>query len=148
VNQDLAVFIVPFAIVIGGVLIAAGGLYFINIRFVNSAPVAIASLVGGLIVYGLLEVILAGSANSFFKAQQVQTSTCELEGEAAHPEARLGKDQPIIHTAIIACMTQAGYEWSPEHRHCKDANVATNPFCYIPVSGLDRAITSFQMKFE
>ncbi len=147
-NQDIAVFMVPFAIAIGGVLIAAGGLYFINIRFVNSAPVAIASLIAGVIVYAFLEIILAGSANAFFKAQQVQTSTCELEGEAAHPEARLGKDQPIIHAAIVACMTKAGYEWSSQHRHCKEANVATNPFCYIPTSAFDRAVTGFLMKFE
>jgi hypothetical protein len=65
-NQDLAVFIVPFALVIGGGLLALGGLYFINIRYVSSAPRAIAALVAGAVVIGVLEIILYGSAVSFF----------------------------------------------------------------------------------
>ncbi len=80
-NQDLAVFIVPFALVIGGSLLALGGLYFINIRYVSSAPRAMAALVAGAVIIGILEIILYGSAVAFFKAQQVQTSACELVGE-------------------------------------------------------------------
>ncbi len=147
-NQDLAVFIVPFALVIACGLLALGGLYFINIRFISSSRLAIASLVAGSLVLAVLEIILYGSSTGFLKAQQLQTSTCELEGESAHPEARLGADPMIIHKTIVACMKSAGYEWDGNHRHCKDAPVATNPFCYIPADPFDRAITSIQMNFE
>ena len=147
-NQDLAIFVVPFALVLGCGLLALGGLYFINIRFVTSTAKAIAALATGAIVIGVLEIILAGSAVSFFKAQQVQTSACELVGESAHPEARRGADPSIIHNAITACMEEAGYEWDGGHRHCKDAPVATNPFCYAPTGPFDRTITTIQMSFE
>jgi hypothetical protein len=147
-NQDLAVFIVPFALVISCALLAGGGLYFINIRFLKSAGVAVASLAAGVAILGVLEIILAGSSVAFFKAQQVQTSACELDGESAHPESRLGKDEKTIHEAILACMKEAGYEWNPSHRHCREAQVATNPFCYLPTGSFDRAITTIQMQFE
>jgi hypothetical protein len=80
---------------------------------------AIAALAAVAIVIGVLEIILAGTAVSFFKAQQVQTSACELEGESAHPEARRDADSTIIHKAITTCMKEAGYEWDGAHRHCK-----------------------------
>jgi hypothetical protein len=147
-NQDLAVFIVPFALVIGCGLIAAGGLYFINMRYVKNAAYAIACIAGGVAILGVLEIILAGSSVAFFKAQQVQTSACELDAESAHPESRLGKDQGTIHEALLACMKDAGYEWNDEHRHCKEAKVATNPFCYLPTSGFERSVTAIQLNFE
>ncbi len=77
-NQDLAVFIVPFALVIGGGLLALGGL-FINIRYVSSAPRAMAAPVAGAVIINILEIILYGSAVSFFKAQQAQTDLLQLE---------------------------------------------------------------------
>ncbi|BBU62450.1 hypothetical protein MSC49_23850 [Methylosinus sp. C49] len=147
-NQDLSVFVTPFALVIGCALIAAGGLYFIEIQFLKSRLQAIAALVAGSLVLAALEVVLAGSSVSFFKAQQVQTSACELEGESAHPEARLGVDVNVIHKHILGCMQEAGYEWAPAHRNCKDAPVATNAYCYLPATGFERAITAFQLRFE
>lgn len=147
-NQDLSVFITPVALVIGCALIAAGGLYFIDIHFARTRAQAIAALVTGGLIIGILEIILAGSSVSFFKAQQVQTSACELEGESAHPEARLGADATPIHKHILACMREAGYEWAPEHRNCKDAPLATNPYCYLPLNSFDRTITAFQLRFE
>lgn len=147
-NQDLSVFITPVALVIGCALIAAGGLYFIDIHFVRTRIQAIAALATGGLIIGVLEIILAGSSVSFFKAQQVQTSACELEGESAHPEARQGADAEIIRKHIIACMREAGYEWLPEHRNCKEAAVATNPYCYLPLGSFDRTITAFQLRFE
>jgi hypothetical protein len=125
-----------------------GGLYFINIRYVSSAPRAMAALVAGAVIIGVLEIILYGSAVSFFKAQQVQTSACELAGESTHPEARRGADPTVIHKAITACMIEAGYEWDGKHRHCRDAPIATNPFCYLPTDSMDRTITNIQLSFE
>jgi len=31
---------------------------------------------------------------------------------------------------------------------CKEAPVATNPFCYLPVRFFDRVVIELQMKFE
>jgi len=147
-NQDLAVFFVPFGLLISCALLAGGGLYFINIRFLGSARVAVASIATGALVLILLEIILYGSSTGYFKAQQLATSECELEGESAHPEARQGVNDRIIRETIVACMKEAGYEWRGDHRHCIDAPVATNPFCYLPTDVFDRAITGFQMNFE
>lgn len=147
-NQDIAVFLVPLVLVLGAVLTTAGALYFFDIRFLSNARQAIASLAGGLLVFALLEILLYGSASAFFNAQQLQTSACELEGESAHPEARLGADAEVLHKAITGCMKEAGYEWIGDHSHCKDAPVATNSFCYLPANSFDRTITSIQMNFQ
>ena len=125
-----------------------GGLYFIDIRYVSSAPRAIAAPVAGAVVIGFLEVILYGSAVSFFKAQQVRTSARELEGGSAHREARRGADPAVIHETITACMKEAGYEWDGKHRRRGDAPIATNPLCYLPIDSMDRTITNIQLSFE
>jgi hypothetical protein len=147
-NQDLAVFITPFGFMIACALIAGGLLYFIDIKFLRSQAQAIAALVAGAAILGVLELILAGSSTGFFKAQQVQTSACELEGESAHPEARQGADSDVIRKHIVMCMQESGYEWAAEHRHCKEAPVATNAYCYLPTDSFDRTITSMQLAFE
>jgi len=147
-NQDLAVFITPAALVIGCALIAAGGLFFIDIRFLRTRAHAIASLVAGSVILGVLEIVLAASSVSFFKEQQVRTSECELEGETAHPEARLGVASDVIQKDIIACMQAQGYEWNDHHRGCKEAAVATNPYCYLPTDLFNRTVTSIQLRFE
>ena len=147
-NQDLAVFITPFGFIIGCALISGGLLYFIDIKFLRSQMQAIGALVAGGVILGALELILAGSSTGFFKAQQVQTSACELEGESAHPEARQGADSEVIRKHIVMCMKETGYDWSAEHRHCKEAPVATNAYCYLPVDSFDRVITSMQLAFE
>ena len=85
---------------------------------------------------------------SFFKAQQVRTSACELEGESAHPEARRGADPAVIHETITACMKEAGYEWDGKHRRRGDAPIATNPLCYLPIDSVDRTITNIQLSYE
>ena len=105
-------------------------------------------MVAGAVIIGVLEIILYGNAVSFVKAQQVQTSACELAGESAHPEARGGADPTDIHKAITTCMIEAGYEWDGEHRHRGDAPIATNPFCYLPTDTMDRTITNIQLSFE
>lgn len=147
-NQDLAIFIVPFALVLSCGLLAAGGLYFIDIRYLKDVRYAIGSLAAGAAILIVLEIVLYGSSVGFLKEQQLKTSLCELDAESAHPEARQGADAAVLHKAITGCMKEAGYEWDPSHRHCKDAPIATNPFCYVPTAPFDRAITGLQMKFE
>ena len=147
-NQDLSVFITPAALILGCALISGGGLYFINIQFLKSKLQAIGALLLGSLILGLLEIVLAGSSTAFFKAQQVQTSECELAGEAAHPEERNSAATEQTHKHIVACMQDYGYEWTTEHKHCKEALVATNAFCYLPTDAFPRLVNSIQMQFE
>ena len=58
------------------------------------------------------------------------------------------KDSPIINDDIIACMKRYGYDWTSDHRRCREALVATNPFCYLPTKGFDRWFTRLQMALE
>ena len=75
---------------VGSILTAAGGLYFIDIKFCEDWFQAMVMLVGGLLMVAGGEIAVTGSSTSFFKAQQARTSLCELEGEGAHPDERRG----------------------------------------------------------
>ncbi len=133
---------------VGVALAASGLLYFIDIKFVRDRTSAIAALVVGLAMVVGAEVALTGASVSFFKAQQARTSVCELEGEGAHPENRRDDTGKVIYKHIVGCMKLAGYEWTLQHQHCKEAPVATNPLCYLPSGAFDRAVTSVQVAFE
>jgi hypothetical protein len=147
-NQDLAVIVVPFALLVSCALLAAGGLYFFKIRFFGSAGQAGAALILGAIIMGVLQIVLYSGTTGFFKAQELQTSVCELDAESAHPEARRGAGSAVLNAGIVDCMKKAGYQWNTEHGRCRDAPVATNPFCYLPINSFDRTIASVQMSFE
>ena len=133
---------------IGSALATTGVLYFFDIKFCKDRTQAIAALIGGFLMVGASEIALVGSSVSFFKAQQVQTSACELEGEAAHPENRRKDSDNAIYRHIVGCMKTAGYVWTTEHRHCKEAPVATNSLCYLPSGAFARAVTIAQVEFE
>lgn len=146
-NQEIAILLTPFGFLLGCALVTGGVLYFIDVKFLHSTGQAIGALIAGAAILGVLEIILAGSSATFFNAQQVQTSACELEGESAHPEARQGGGD-AIRKHIVACMKDYGYEWTGDHPHCKEALVATNAHCYLPATGFDRVITSVQLNFQ
>jgi hypothetical protein len=130
-------------------LTAFGGLYFMGAKLVFSNRLqASLAIIGGLILGAGGEAMLAGSSTSFFKAQQIQTSACELEGESAHPDARRRDAAHVIKDHIVSCMKNAGYHWTDEHRHCQEAPVAMNPLCYLPDEPLSRAVTVAQVVFE
>ena len=78
---------------VGSILAAAGGLYFIDIKFCKDWFQAMVMLVGGLLMVAGGEIAVTGSSTSFLKAQQVRTSLCELEGEGAHPSERRGDSE-------------------------------------------------------
>jgi hypothetical protein len=130
---------------LGCVLATVGGLYFMNVKFLRDKTSAFAALICGLLLVGSAEAALVGSSSSFFKAQQIRTSVCELVGETAHPENRRADTGRVIYNHIRDCMKTAGYFWTSEQEHCKEAPLATNPFCYLPSSVFDRAVTSAQM---
>jgi hypothetical protein len=130
-------------------LTAFGGLYFMGAKLVFSNGLqASLAIVSGLILGAGGEAMLAGSSASFFKAQQIQTSACELEGEAAHPQERRRDAGHVIKDHIVGCMKAAGYHWTAEHRHCQEAPVAMNPLCYLPDEPFSRAVTLAQVVFE
>jgi hypothetical protein len=131
------------------VLIAFGGLYFLGARLVFSNGLqASLAIISGLILGGGAEAMLAGSSSSFYKAQQIQTSTCELEGEGAHPIERRRDTGHVINDHIVGCMQAAGYHWTAGHRHCQEAPVAMNPLCYLPDEPFSRVVTLAQVVFE
>ncbi len=133
---------------IGSAMTAAGGLYFLNIKFCKDPVQAVVMLLGGLIMVAGGEIAVTGSSSSFFKAQQIQTSACELEGETAHPANRQRDADHAIFKHIVSCMKTAGYAWTDAHQHCKEAPVASNALCYLPRGTLARAITTAQVAFE
>jgi len=94
------------------------------------------------------EAGLIGSSSSFYKAQQIQTSACGLDGESAYPQNRRLDPDRLIRKYITGCMAQAGYDWTTDHEHCREAPLATNPLCYLPTGLFDRAVTKIQVAFE
>jgi len=131
------------------VLVAFGGLYFLGAKIVFSNGLqAGLAIIAGLLLGAGAEAMLAGSSSSFYKAQQIQTSACELEGESAHPNERRRDTAHVIKDHIVGCMKAAGYQWTTEHRHCQEAPVAMNPLCYLPNEPFSRAVTLAQVVFE
>jgi hypothetical protein len=133
---------------VGSALVTAGALYFIDIRFCKDAVQAIVALIGGLVLVAGGEVAVTGSSAAFYKTQQAQTSACEMQGEAAHPDERRHDANKTIFHHIVGCMSAAGYDWTDSHEHCREAPVATNPLCYLPRDLVGRAITRAQVMFE
>jgi hypothetical protein len=132
---------------IGCVLATAGGLYFMDVKFLRDKTSAFAALICGMALAASAEAALVGSSSSFFKAQQIHTSVCELEGETAPPQNRGSDTGRVIYNHIRDCMKGAGYVWASDQGRCKEAPLASNPFCYLPANAFDRAITSFQVAF-
>jgi len=91
---------------------------------------------------------IAGSCTSFFKAQQIQTSACGLEGETAHPTDRRDDSGQVIFKHVVRRMKTAGYMWTNQHKRCQDAPVSTNLLCYLPDRSFARAITTAQVASE
>ena len=125
-----------------GVALTTGGvLSLLDIQFRVSKATAVTAFIGGLSMVTGAEAVLIGSSASFFKAQQIQTSACELEGESTYPENRRVDLGNLIYNYILGCMKRTGYAWTVDHEHCKEAPLATNPLCYLPTDAFDRAVT-------
>lgn len=148
-NEDISAFIVPLTLILGGGLFALGALSFIGVdyfktKFRNRVAFAI-----GLAFIVATELIFVTSSSSgrFFAGLKLDVTDCELDGETRLPEER-HKDSKVLHDYIVACMSKLGYEWNVEHEHCKEARIATNSFCYLPMRPMARAIVRLQTKFE
>lgn len=145
----MATFVAPVTLLLGAGLFAAGALSFLDIHFFKTKFGERAALAGGLALIVVTEFIFASSSMSmrFLNGQRSNVLECRLDAETALPDER-NKNSPIIHDHIIRCMNGFGYEWTTGHSRCKEAPVATNPFCYLPMQFFDRVVTEFQMKFE
>lgn len=133
---------------IGCALAAVGALHFLGVSYCKDKTQAAGALALGLVFVAGGEVAVTGSSASFYKAQQLQTSVCELEGESAHPAQRRDDKGGVISSHIVGCMKSAGYDWTTAHLHCQEAPLATNPLCYMPRNALARAVTAAQVQFE
>jgi hypothetical protein len=135
-------------IFVGVALATVGVLSLLDVQFRISRVTAVAAFLGGLAMVVGAEAGLIGSSSSFYKAQQIQTSACELDGESAYPQNRRLDPDRLIRKYITGCMAQAGYAWTTDHEHCREAPLATNPLCYLPTGLFDRAVTKVQVAFE
>jgi hypothetical protein len=146
---EMIAFVAPAALVLGVALFAARVLSFLDIHFFATRLAERAALAGGLALIVLAELIFASSNMSmrFLNGQRSDVLECRLDAETALPEER-HKDSPLMQNRVVECMKRFGYEWTPNHARCKEAAVTTNPFCYLPTRGFDRAVTELLMMLE
>jgi hypothetical protein len=143
---EMNAFMAPLTLVLGAGLLAAGMLSFLDIHFFKTGFAERAALAGGLSLIFVAELIFASSDISmrFLNGQRSDVLDCRLDAETVLPEER-HKDSPLMQIKIIECMKRFGYEWGPDGARCEQATVATNPFCYLPSRGFDRAVTKLLM---
>jgi hypothetical protein len=140
--MEMIAFVAPVILVLGAGLFAAGVLSFLDIHFFEKRLAERVALAGGLSLIFLAELIFASSDMSmrFLNGQRSDVLECRLDAETALPEER-HKGSPVMQAKIIECMKRFDYEWVPDGVRCKEAMVATNPLCYLPTRGFDRAVT-------
>jgi hypothetical protein len=115
-DQDLTIFIAPWGIIIGGGLIALAGLNIFGHPWILKIRThAILALFAGIVILGAVEIRFFALSAAFLEAQKVVVSDCHLQAEAENP-GKHGTQSDDINKSIAACLSQAGYEWSPEHR--------------------------------
>lgn len=148
-EQDFAAFFAPIAFLVGGVLLAVGVLSLFGAHFLSSVWRERIALALGLALIVVAEVAIAFSGVSlrFFNGQRADVLQCRQEAETNFPLER-HRDSPLINDDIIACMKRFRYEWAADHPRCREAPVATNPFCYLPMQPFDRWLTRLQMALE
>jgi hypothetical protein len=150
VNEDIATFVAPATLLLGGGLVAIGLLSFLDLHFFKTKTQGKVALAIGLLFIIATEMLFMTSSQSarFLGGQKLNVTDCELDGETAFPLERQNKQSKVIHNYIVACMDKLGYDWTVSHEHCREAPIATNAFCYLPKRAFDRTLVAFQMKFE
>ncbi|WP_159727530.1 hypothetical protein [Methylosinus sp. Ce-a6] len=148
-NEDIAAFVAPLTLMLGGGLLALGALSFIGIDYFGTKFKARVAFAIGLafIVATELVFVTGSSSGRYFSGLKTDVTDCELDGETRLPEER-HKNSRVLHDYIVGCMERLGYDWNAEHEHCKEARIATNSFCYLPKRAVARAIVRFQTAFE
>lgn len=152
-SANLSAFIMIVTFVVGVIMIVFGGLGFMRSNLVlmqtrSRLAQGIVFAAAAVMFVSGIGVHFTGSSNTaFLRGQMALASQCELEGEAAHPQARGGKTG-VITRHIVSCMRIAGFEWADHSARCQEAPVATNGYCYAPAAWFDRAITTAQLVFD
>jgi len=147
-DQNLTIFLAPILIIGGGGLVAFGGLTLFGLDLLfKTKNQAILGICAGLVILGALEIRFYSSSASFFENQKVVVSYCHVVAEKENPGQR-GTTSDAINKSLAACLSKEGYEWSPEHRRCKEAPLAMNEYCYRPTAFFSRMITNVQLLFE
>lgn len=148
-NEDIAAFVVPLTLILGGGLLALGALSFFGVDYFDSKLKSRAAFAIGLgfIVVTELIFVTGSSSGRYFSGLKTDVTDCELDGETRLPQER-HKNSRVLHDHIVACMGRLGYEWNEDHEHCKEAQIATNSFCYLPMRPMARAIVRLQTRFE
>ena len=148
-NEGIANFFAPMTLLLGAGLFALGGLSLFDLNFFKTKTRGVLALALGLAFIVATELMFVTSSNGgrYFEGQKFDVTDCEFQTERDHPQER--RDNPRgVHQKIVACMDTLGYDWSIEHPHCAEAQIATNAFCYMPRAALQRTIVAFQMRFE
>jgi hypothetical protein len=148
-NEDISGFVAPLTLLLGGGLLALGGLSFIGVDYFESKLKSRVAFAIGLAFLVATELVFVTSSQSgrYFSGLKLDVTDCELDGETNLPDER-HKNSRVLHDYIVGCMSRLGYEWNGDHDHCKEAKIATNSFCYLPTRPLARAIVRFQTVFE
>jgi hypothetical protein len=147
-DQNLTIFLAPICIIGGGGLIAFGALTLFGLDLLfKTKTQAILGICVGVVLIGALEIRFYASGASFFENQKVVVNYCHVVAEKENP-GQQGTKSDALNKSIAACLSKEGYEWSPEHRHCKEAPLAMNEYCYLPTEFFSRLITKMQLVFE
>ncbi len=86
-DQNLTIFLAPILIIVGGGLVAFGGLTLFGLDLVfKTRTQAILGICVGLVLLGVLEIRFYASGASFFENQKVVVGYCHVEAEKANPE--------------------------------------------------------------
>ena len=96
-DQNLTIFLAPILIIVGGGLIAFGGLTLFGLDLLyKTRSQAILGICAGLVLLGVLEIRFYGSGASFFENQKVVVSYCHVVAEAANPGQRSTSRLPRV----------------------------------------------------
>ncbi len=152
-TPELTALFMAVAFALGTVMVVVGGMGFMRSNLVlmqtrsRLAQGVVFAAAAFMFVAGI-GVHFTGSSNTaFLKGQMQRASQCEMEGEAAHPDAR-GGSTGVIGRHIVACMNASGFQWAQDEARCQEAPMATNGYCYVPAAWFDRAIVTAQLAFD
>lgn len=148
-NEGIAPFLSPITLFLGGGLLAIGLLSLLDLHFFKTKTQGKVALALGLVFILATEAmfVTSGASGRYFEGMKMDVTDCEYQVERDFPLER--RAQPVvIEQKIKACMDTLGYDWTESHKHCLEARLSTNVFCYLPRATMQRSIVAFQMRFE
>ena len=99
-DPNLTIFLAPLCIIVGGGLIAFGGLTLCGLDLLfKTRSQAILGICGGLVLIGALEIRFYASDASFFENQKVVVGYCHVAAEKENPGQR-GTQSDAINKSL------------------------------------------------